>query len=38
MTVYYASIPSAALVMLFYMVQILAAQLRDFTKKEAGEE
>ncbi len=37
MTVYYASIPSAALVMLFYMVQILAAQLRDFTKKEAGE-
>lgn len=38
MTAYYASIPSAALVMLFYMVQILAAQLRDFTKKEAGEE
>lgn len=37
MTVYYASIPSAALVMLFYMVQILVGQVRDFNRKEAGE-
>lgn len=35
MTVYYASIPSAALVMLFYMVQILAGQVRDFNGKDA---
>lgn len=35
MTVYYASIPSAALVMLFYMVQILAGQIRDFNGKDA---
>lgn len=35
MTVYYASIPSAALVMLFYMVQILVGQIRDFNGKDA---
>lgn len=37
MTAYYASIPSAALVMLFYMVQILVEQLRDFNRKQAHE-
>ena len=34
MTVYYASIPSAGLVMLFYMVQILVGQIRSFGEKE----
>lgn len=34
MTVYYASIPSAAVLMLFYMVQIVAAQVLELFKKE----
>ena len=34
MTVYYASIPSAALLMLFYMVQIVAEQVLSLFHKE----
>ena len=34
MTMYYASIPSAAVLMLFYMVQIVAEQVLGLLKKE----
>ena len=34
MTVYYASIPSAAVLMLFYMVQIVAEQVLSLFRKE----
>lgn len=34
MTLYYASIPSAAVLMLIYMVQILAEQVKDLFGKE----
>ena len=34
MTCYYASIPSAGALMLYYMVQILFGQVKDLFKKE----
>ena len=36
MTYYYLSIPTAAVIMLFYMVQIVVAQIRDLGAKEGG--
>lgn len=34
MTVYYCSIPTAGILMLFYMLQNLAEQIKNFNKKE----
>ena len=36
MSCYYMSIPTAAALMIFYMVQLLAEQIKDFVKKEGN--
>ena len=36
MTYYYLSIPTAAVIMLFYMVQIVVEQIRELGAKEGG--